>query len=146
MRGCKQAFIDDILVFSGLCFRFPLYTACKVVCTLFSPIISISTPFSFAQWNSGCLSVSSKYYLTVRNHLVLKDCWLLLEVGIVILAGTNLHIQVVSQVLSRVFPLRIGVLGVIIIAYKPYPGLRFSWYYRSLKYPFTNKLKSHHLS
>src|SRR5258708_20603970 len=62
----SKHFIDDILVFSSLCFQFLLKTPCKVECTLFSPIISVSPP-SFAQWNSGCLSVSSKHYHTQRQ-------------------------------------------------------------------------------
>ena len=55
----------------------------------------------------GSFYVNPKHYLTVRKSLVSEDCCLCLEVGIVILAGTNLSIQVVRQVLPRVFSLGI---------------------------------------
>src|SRR5258708_29264871 len=58
--------IDDILVFSSLCFRFLLKTPCKVECTSFSPYYQCFPPPSFAYWNSGCSSLSSKYYHTQR--------------------------------------------------------------------------------
>jgi len=40
----SEHFIDDILVFSSLCFRFLLKTPCKVECTLFSPYYQCFPP------------------------------------------------------------------------------------------------------
>src|SRR5258708_33959019 len=68
----SELFIDDILVFSSLCFRFLLKTPCKVECTLFSPYYQCIPPPSFSLWNLGCLNLSSNYYHTQRQLSSIK--------------------------------------------------------------------------
>src|SRR5258708_8586434 len=70
----SELFIDDILVFSSLCFRFLLKTPCKVECTLFSPYYQCFPPF-FCLSGIQAVQVRAPSTTTLKgNHPVLKDC------------------------------------------------------------------------